>query len=139
MSAAPEKMVAETIAGGCYCGGVSFTATGPFGKVSACHCSQCLRISGGPFHSTDCQEPNLSFEKRETLSWFNSSPGHQRGFCSKCGSPLFWRQEGDPRISISLTALDENNSFSIARHIFVADKPTYYTIGDDAPRFAAGG
>jgi len=38
------------------------------------------------------EQNQVAFVKgEETVSWYESSPGAKRGFCSRCGSSLFFR------------------------------------------------
>ncbi len=42
----PADSRAEPLAGGCLCGAVRFTISGPLRGIVLCHCSQCLKIHG---------------------------------------------------------------------------------------------
>ena len=70
------------------------------------------------------------------MTWFASSDKAERGFCSKCGSFLFWRHAEESTISFSLGVLREPTGLKVARHIFVARKGDYYDITDDLPQEA---
>ena len=52
--------MAETISGGCLCGGVRFEVTQPFVRSSHCHCSRCRRHSG-TFGLTMARVPREGF------------------------------------------------------------------------------
>ena len=82
MSDAPEALT-----GGCQCGAVRFRATGPF-KVSLCHCRMCQKAFGNYF------APLVTAKAvewtRGTPALFRSSNMARRGFCSACGTPLFY-------------------------------------------------
>ncbi|KAI1379684.1 hypothetical protein F4677DRAFT_407235 [Hypoxylon crocopeplum] len=43
----------------------------------------------------------------ETLKNFNATPGFQRGFCTNCGSFLYWRDESRDDIGISVGCVDQ--------------------------------
>jgi hypothetical protein len=43
-------------------------------------------------------------------SAFRSSPVVVRGFCAKCGTPLFMREDGDPTIEMAIGTLDNPNA-----------------------------
>ncbi|MGG2476083.1 GFA family protein, partial [Rhizobium sp. BR5] len=44
---------------------------------------------------------------RGEVSWFQSSDHVRRGFCGRCGTPLFYDLPGADFINISLGSLDE--------------------------------
>ena len=119
--------------GGCLCGGVRYTVAGPLRGVIACHCSQCRRTSGHFVAATSAPNDQLHLNTAETLTWFRSSEGAERGFCRRCGGNLFWRRVGGDATSILAGTLDPPTHLTLERHIFVADKSDYYTIEADVP------
>ena len=122
--------------GGCLCGGVRYKVDGPLSDASACHCSQCRKTTGHYFVATSCARADLSFDSDETLAWYESSPQARRGFCSRCGSTLFWHGTGRDDIDILAGSLDAPTSLTLTYHIFVADKGDYYEIADGLPQYA---
>ena len=58
----------------------------------------------------------------------------RRGFCSRCGSWLFWEPLLRDWTSVALGSLDGPTGLALERHIFVAHKGDYYTIGDGLPQ-----
>lgn len=121
--------------GGCLCGGVRYRVNGPVTDVGACHCSQCRRTTGHFFAATTCAKADLTLEADETLAWYASSPGVGRGFCSHCGSSLFWHREDGDRIDILAGTLDAPTGLKLVDHIFVANKGDYYEIADGLPQY----
>jgi hypothetical protein len=77
--------------------------------------------------------------KLETSLWYQSSAKVQRGFCSVCGSTLFWKPTipGYQWTSVALGCLDTQIQQKVAKHIFVAEKGCYYEINDGAPQSEA--
>ncbi len=122
--------------GGCLCGGVRFRVNGPLSDVGACHCSQCRRMTGHYFAAASCARTDLSFESDETLAWYESSAMARRGFCSRCGSTLFWQGSDRDDIDILAGSLDAPTGLVMIDHIFVADKGDYYEIADGLPQYA---
>ena len=78
----------------------------------------------------------VSITGEENLRWFQSSDEVRRGFCSQCGSALFWQRLGGPAISIVAGAFDEPSGLSFGYHIFCADKGDFYEITDGLPQYA---
>jgi len=122
--------------GGCLCGAVRYRTTGRLRPVVACHCSQCRRTSGHYAAMTSVSASELELTREEGLAWYRSSPSAERGFCSRCGSNLFWRPTARDEISITAGTLDVPTHLEIAEHIFVADQSDYYEISDGKPQKA---
>lgn len=126
---------AKTIKGGCYCGRVRYDASGVGSEVTECHCSQCRKQSGHRYAVVDAQAGDVEIQGGENITWFRASPAAERGFCSRCGSHLFWRSLDDDDMGILAASIDEPTGLHMTRHIFVEDKGDYYEITDGLPRF----
>ncbi len=123
--------------GSCLCGAVSFEVTGTLPPPDACHCTQCRKQSGHFFASTDVPRAALTIQGADNVTWFRSSAKVQRGFCSTCGSSLFFDpidQVKNDWIGVAMGAFDQPTGARLAVHIFVADKGDYYDIGDGLPQ-----
>ncbi len=120
--------------GGCLCEGVRYRIRGALRGVIACHCSQCRRTSGHYAAMTSAPSADIELTASHSLRWYKSSDTAERGFCSVCGSNLFWRQVGRDAISITAGTLDAPTQLAMDEHIFVADKADYYTISDALPK-----
>jgi hypothetical protein len=123
-----------THTGGCLCGGVRYRIRGALRGVIACHCSQCRRTSGHYAAMTSAASADLTLTSSAGLTWYKSSDRAERGFCSICGSNLFWKPFGENRTAIGAGTLDIPTGISVIEHIFVDDKSDYYTISDDLPK-----
>ena len=121
--------------GSCLCGAVAFDVTGALPPPDACHCSICRKTSGHFFASTDVARTALTVRGEPRLTWYQSSPKVRRGFCSTCGSPLFWDPVGKDWIGVAMGAFDKPTHTTLKMHIYVADKGDYYTISDDVPQW----
>ena len=125
------------VTGGCGCGQVRFRVRGRMRQPIACHCQQCQRTSGHYLAATQARDGDLAIDGLAFVTWFQSSPTARRGFCSICGSNLFWKPDGVERTSIMMGALDRPHpsQLRLALHIHCADKASYYQIGaDGVPR-----
>jgi len=120
--------------GSCLCGGVTFEVNGELPSPNACHCSQCRKTSGHYWASADVPRPNLELRASEHLRWFRSSEKVRRGFCSRCGSSLFWDPIEHETIAVAMGSLDGTTEAKLRLHIHVADKGDYYEIGDGLPQ-----
>lgn len=124
----------EIRTGGCSCGAVRYRIEGPVRPVVGCHCHQCRRQSGHYFAATAADRSDVTIEGEEAITWYPSSPEAKRGFCSRCGSALFWDWPGRGRLSILAGSVDEPTGLQFIGHIFVAEKGDYYEITDGLPQ-----
>lgn len=129
-------MSKEELSGGCLCGAVRYRVSGGIGDVDACHCSQCRKQSGHYVVGASVDWQNVTLEGEDNITWYDSSDIARRGFCSICGSGLFWVSP-EYGANISAGSLDEPTGLSMTYHIFVADKGDYYDITDDLPQYDA--
>lgn len=120
--------------GSCLCGAVRFEVGGELPPPDACHCSQCRKQSGHFFASTDVPRAALTVHGGENVTWFRSSGKVRRGFCSRCGSTLFWDPIPKDRIGVAMGAFDGPTNTRLGIHIHVADKGDYYDIVDGLPQ-----
>ena len=117
-----------TAAGSCLCGSVRYQVTGPVRDITACHCSQCRKQSGHFWASSAAADSDFQLLNEDGLTWFRSSDFAVRGFCANCGSALFWKKDGEDRISFSSGSLDKHPGLTLSKNIFTDDKGDYYTI-----------
>ncbi|NOR20345.1 MAG: GFA family protein [Xanthomonadales bacterium] len=120
--------------GSCLCGAVSFEVDAALNPPDACHCTQCRKQSGHIWASTDVSRANLAIQGAENIGWFRSSEKVQRGFCSVCGSVLFWDPLEKDVIAVAMGAFDSPTDTKLEMHIFVSDKGDYYDIEDGLPQ-----
>ena len=98
----------EKYSGSCACGSVTYHVDGDLGDVTYCHCVQCQKASGHYVASTSAKTSDFILTNDESLIWYQSSQQAERGFCSICGSNLFWRLKDDDEIGIWPGSLDHS-------------------------------
>ena len=121
--------------GGCLCGAVRYKVRGPLRKVVNCHCSMCQRLHGSFGPHAKAQKVNITITKADGLSWYKTSDVARRGFCHKCGSGLFWEPFEQDATGIIAGTLDSPTNLETMGHIYVSEKPDFYKINDDLPKF----
>ncbi|MAP95710.1 MAG: hypothetical protein CMK07_12240 [Ponticaulis sp.] len=127
--------MSDTIHGQCLCGRVSFEIAAHIDHVDACHCSMCQHWSGSAFIGASVSETQISFDSETTLSWYDSSPWAKRGFCSNCGSSLFYKlTEQSDFWAVAAGALNLTGTEVMKQEIFIDEKPGYYELAGDHPR-----
>ena len=128
--------IMPSLSGSCHCGAVKFTLRQTPTDATACHCTQCRKQLGHYFASANLPKTALEIRSEENLTWYQSSEKVRRGFCSKCGSWLFWEPIHRDWTSIALGSIDGETGLKLQRHIFVAHKGDYYSIDDGLPQNA---
>ena len=125
--------------GSCLCGSVRYALRGELGKITLCHCVQCRKAQGGAAVAA-APVKVAEFEitaGAELLRAFESSPGKERVFCSRCGAPLYSRRVAEPDfLRLRLGTLDTPAGKIPAAHIWVSDKADWDVICDDIPQHA---
>ena len=123
--------------GSCLCGGVRYEINGLLSGALNCHCSMCRKAHGAAFRSrARVKAADFRWTQGEELvTWYESSAGNHRGFCSVCGSPLLSRFDHDPDwYGLPLGALDDDPGVKPKRHVFVAHKAPWFDITDGLPQ-----
>lgn len=118
--------------GACLCGAVSFKAENPKSGHGICHCRMCQRWTGGPLFTTTVEK--VEFEESGDLKRFASSDWAERGFCSRCGSTLFFRYIPHDMYFLSIGAFDDVTQFKLTEEIFIDKKAPGYDFVGDHPR-----
>ncbi len=114
--------------GSCLCNAVTFTANAMDHDVGACHCAMCRKWSGGPLLAVDCGS-DVEFSGEQAISVFDSSQWADRGFCSQCGSHLFWRLKQTNQ-HIMPAGLFDAGDLVLDHQVFIDEKPDYYSFSE---------
>uniref|UniRef100_A0A7S3K468 CENP-V/GFA domain-containing protein n=1 Tax=Aureoumbra lagunensis TaxID=44058 RepID=A0A7S3K468_9STRA len=120
--------------GGCLCGKVRYAVNGNVRGVVWCHCSQCQRSHGATAAYTSAPKSSLIIDE-SNVSWYESSETSRRGFCSNCGSSLFYDSHSSLNIEISAGTFDQPTHLKCIGHIFSDSISDYYKITDELPRY----
>ena len=95
--------------GGCLCGAVRYEVRGALRPVVMCHCTQCRRMTGHVMAATGARHADFRLLSEDGLGWYASSAEARRGFCTRCGSTLFWQGVGRDYVSIAAGTLDDSS------------------------------
>ncbi|KAK0643355.1 Mss4-like protein, partial [Cercophora newfieldiana] len=102
------------IKGGCLCGAlryeVDFSKDHDFkSSFSTCQCTQCRKQTSSFFLASHVAKPLHTFRftsTTSTLKDFEASPAAQRGFCTNCGSLIYWKPKGGDYVAFTLGTVD---------------------------------
>ena len=120
----------KTTKGSCLCGAVTFTVPEMDRKLIACHCDMCRKWTGGPFLSVKCGT-DIQFTGKEHITVYNSSDWAERGFCSKCGSGLFYRFKENKLYYMAVGLFDNCEGIIFEEQLFIDQKPEYYHFANE--------
>ena len=96
--------------GGCQCGAVRYRADSLNDDAHICHCRMCQKAVGGPFISLVSVNTDQLHWTRGSAAEFMSSGNTARGFCAKCGTPLYMRDLDGTKVFLTIGALDDPDS-----------------------------
>ena len=116
------------LSGSCMCDSVRYELMGDLREVIGCHCSLCRKSSGHFTAATAVHPKDLILLSIDGLKWYRSSPTAQRGFCSHCGSSLFWKPDHGNHLSVFAGSIDGQSKLTLTSHICTKDKGDYYGI-----------
>jgi hypothetical protein len=125
--------------GGCLCGAVRYEISEPLAPIEICHCSQCRKAQGTPFATNiPVSEAHFTITRGGgSLRVYESSPGKQRLFCERCGSPVISRRAALPEVvRVRAGTLDGAIAARPRAHFHTASKADWWDITDDLPRYA---
>ena len=126
------------IHGSCACGAVRFALARPPSMMGTCHCARCRKLGASTFVFVARDDVRWT-AGRDAVAWLEPEPPlkYRRSFCRHCGSALGELGAEAESFPISAHLLDDDPGVRNRFHEFVADKPDWCVIGDDAPQFAA--
>ena len=116
--------------GKCLCGLVKLEVDLSSTKVAACHCGMCRNWSGGPMMAIDCGD-SLKMSNEASVVRFQSSEWAERGFCSKCGTHLFYFLKPNNQYHLPAGLLGIEAEYKFSHQIFIEEKPEYYDFSND--------
>lgn len=125
-----------TFRGACLCGDVQFEYQSPSLWCAHCHCTLCQRAHGAPVVTwVGVAQQQFVLTTDEALRWYRSSVDSERGFCSRCGSTLFFRSERWPgEIHIVRTNMNDDIDAMPSVHVHCESQPHWFTFDDSLPR-----
>ena len=115
--------------GSCLCGSVKIKVQNISKSIGACHCSMCRKWTGGPLIAVDCGT-DVEFEGEENVTRYSSSLWAERGFCSMCGSSLFYRLKSNNQYIMAFGIFDNMEDAVFDHQIFIEEKPESYSFSN---------
>ena len=91
------------------------------------HCTMCRTWGGAPFLGVECGS-QLEFDG--PITTYDSSDWAERGFCSNCGTHLFYRLKDSNKYVMPAGLFDGQADLIFDHQIFIDEKPIYYSFSN---------
>ena len=129
------RITDDTVASGrCLCRAVTFEARGRPLWIVHCHCESCRRQTGSPattFAGYRASQVSFATSVRRI---FESSPGVQRSFCARCGSPISYEAARSPgEIHLYAALFDRSEDFVPERHVNYGERLPWLHLDEHLP------
>lgn len=125
------------IRGSCCCGAIRFELSAPPTMMATCHCSRCRKAGASSFVFVESATFRWIAGEALVERYAPSAPyRYVRSFCRVCGSALGEIGSDAASFPVAANLLDDDPGVRPRFHEFVAEKPPWYDICDDARQFA---
>lgn len=119
-----------SVNGACLCGKVGLKSESATPSIGACHCGMCRKWTGSPLMAVDCGT-QVSFTGAESIGVYESSDWAERGFCSHCGTHLFYRLKQNQLYIVPAGLLELDDRYVFDHQIFIEAKPSFYCFANE--------
>lgn len=127
----------KTYDGGCLCGHIRFTATGPADKPHTCSCKLCQRHSGALTVAwVEFLANHVTWNgPGDKPAMWRSSAWSSRAFCPHCGSTI-GAIDDKPVVALALGSFDAANRKELAplSHSYMSQRPRWWSVSAHADR-----
>jgi len=72
-----------------------------------------------------------SIKNESSITRYQSSEWAERGFCSKCGTSLFYYLKPADQYHFPVGLLEDELQFKFSHQIFIDEKPEYYSFSNE--------
>lgn len=127
----------ERFEGQCLCGAVRFAITPPSLFCVHCHCRFCRAAHGAAFVTWvgAHQDRFATTAGEEVVRWYQSSPQSRRGFCSVCGTTMFYVSTLSPgEVHVTRDLIPGDIDRAPQAHVFFDHHSPWVECRDDLPK-----
>ena len=114
----------------CVCGSVKVEVAEINPKFTVCHCDSCRQWGGGPLFAVQCGT-SVTFEGAESIKEYDSSAWASRGFCSNCGTHLFYRLKKTGSYNMPVGLFPDLENLEMSMQYFSDKRPAYYCFANE--------
>ena len=120
--------------GHCLCKAVTFEVDLADPVCVNCHCESCRRQCASPMTTYIGVPDHLWRWTGARATVFRSSPGVERTFCNRCGTPLSFRSEKmSGTMHFYVNAMADPEAFRPGLHVAYEEKLDWLKLADDLP------
>ncbi|SIN81499.1 GFA family protein [Salinivibrio sp. ES.052] len=113
----------------CLCGAVKITAENVNPNFTVCHCQSCRGWGGAPFFAVKCGT-QVTFEGDEKIKMYPSSSWASRGFCTECGTHLFYKFKETGEYNMPVGLFPDLEGLEMEMQYFSDMRPSYYCFSN---------
>lgn len=121
--------------GRCLCGAVTVSARVETRALSACHCDMCRRHTSSLFLGIAPVQDSVTVTG--PASSYRSSDWAERGFCSTCGSTLWYGTVQDGARYLAAGLFENAGGASVGLEYFADECPQGYALAGDHKRLTS--
>lgn len=121
--------MSEQIQGQCLCGAVRISARVEEPRLRACHCDMCRRHTSGAFFSLETVPDSITISG--PAKSYASSEWAERGFCSICGSTLWYGTQHNGARNLAAGLFDNAGDGTLKIEFFADKCPQGYALSGD--------
>ncbi len=96
----------------------------------------CRNWGGGPMLAIDCAD-KMKISNETSVTRYPSSEWAERGFCTHCGTHLFYYLKPANQYHLPIGLLEASASFNFTHQIFIDEKPDYYEFKNETHNMTA--
>tara|TARA_Y100000588_G_C14268646_1_gene931202 strand:- start:2191 stop:2616 length:426 start_codon:yes stop_codon:yes gene_type:complete len=115
--------------GSCLCGDVEIEVINVNPNFTVCHCDTCRNWGGGPLFAVQCGT-EVKIKGAEKVKEYESSPWASRGFCSTCGTHLFYRLKKTGSYNMPVGLFSNIKDLVMTTQYFSDLRPDYYCFSN---------
>ena len=114
----------------CLCGSVKLSVKKVDPKFTVCHCDSCRSWGGGPFFAVRCGI-DVEIEGSDKIKMYDSSDWASRGFCSECGTHLFYQLKQTGEYNMPVGLFSNLEGLTMDMQYFSDQRPDYYCFSNE--------
>jgi len=121
----------------CLCGKIAIDVQNFHFEVGACHCSMCRKWGSGPLLTIEAgAAENITIRNEQLVSRYQASEWAERGFCSHCGSNLFYHLLPTDAYSIPIDLFENQGDVVLSVEVYYDQKPAYYEFANETKKIS---
>lgn len=124
--------------GSCHCGAVAYEIDALAAPIGHCFCHTCRKVHAAASKPNARVSPGAFrwLRGEDLLTDYRSSPDKIRRFCSRCGSHVIAKRDGQDSYTLSVATLDDDPGTTSQGAIWVSEAASWCEDDQTKPRFS---